>query len=73
VVMDHIDPGALRYLDAGALVNTACPRLAVDDYGRFLEAGKTIITPPELEIALGLRDWEDYRLDEIVEGQIHGR
>jgi len=69
VTMDHIDPGALRYLDVEVLVSTACPRLAIDDYGRFRDAGKTIITPQELEIALGLREWENYEMDEIREGQ----
>lgn len=49
-----------RHLDA--FVSTACPRVAIDDYGRY---PKPIVTPIELEIALGDRPIEDYRLDEI--------
>lgn len=49
-----------RHLDA--FVSTACPRVAIDDHARY---PKPLLTPIELEIALGERDPEDYRLDEI--------
>lgn len=49
-----------RHLDA--FVSTACPRVAIDDYSRY---PKPILTPVELEIVLGERPPEDYRLDEI--------
>lgn len=49
-----------RHLDA--FVSTACPRVAIDDYGRY---PRPIVTPIELEIAIGDRKIEDYRLDEI--------
>lgn len=49
-----------RKLDA--LVCTACPRVAIDDAGRF---PIPLLTPPELEIALGERSWEDYAFDEM--------
>ncbi len=49
-----------RHLDA--FVSTACPRVAIDDYARY---PKPIVTPIELEIALGDRPLDDYRLDEI--------
>lgn len=49
-----------RHLDA--FVSTACPRVAIDDYGRY---PKPVVTPIELEIALGDRPLDDYRLDEI--------
>lgn len=49
-----------RHLDA--FVCTACPRVAIDDYGRY---PKPIVTPIELEIALGDRPLDDYKLDEI--------
>jgi 2-(3-amino-3-carboxypropyl)histidine synthase len=49
-----------RHVDA--FVSTACPRVAIDDYGRY---PKPIVTPIELEIAIGDRPIEDYRLDEI--------
>jgi 2-(3-amino-3-carboxypropyl)histidine synthase len=49
-----------RHLDA--FVSTACPRVAIDDYGRY---PKPMITPIELEIVLGDRPIDAYRLDEI--------
>ena len=49
-----------RHLDA--FVSTACPRVAIDDYTRY---PKPMITPIELEIVLGDRAADDYRLDEI--------
>ena len=39
-----------------ALVNTACPRISLEDDGSF---GKPIITFPELKVALGLLRWEE--------------
>jgi 2-(3-amino-3-carboxypropyl)histidine synthase len=63
ICMDNISPDRIDYLPLEAFVNTACPRLAIDDY---LIYKKPIITPIELEIILGERDWENYEFDEIV-------
>ncbi|HLE48326.1 MAG TPA: diphthamide biosynthesis enzyme Dph2 [Candidatus Thermoplasmatota archaeon] len=49
-----------RHLDA--FVSTACPRVAIDDYGRY---PKPMLTPVELEMVLGDRPLDQYRLDEI--------
>lgn len=49
-----------RHLDA--LVNTSCPRITTDDYARYPIA---MLTPPELEIVLGKRTWEEYAFDEF--------
>lgn len=62
-LMDHVDPMFLKGYDVDALVNTACPRITIDDYLRY---DKPILTPQELEIVLGLRRWEDYEFDEIT-------
>lgn len=51
---------SFRNLDA--LVNTACPRITIDDAARYKQP---LLTPPELEIVLGERLWEDYVLDEF--------
>lgn len=49
-----------RHLDA--LVNTSCPRITTDDYSRY---PMPMLTPPELEVVLGKREWEDYVFDEF--------
>jgi len=40
-----------------ALVNTACPRIAIDDASGFRQV---ILTTDEAEVMLGRRSWEDY-------------
>lgn len=49
-----------RKLDA--LVSTACPRVAIDDAGRF---PIPILTPTELDVVLGIQSWEGYVFDEM--------
>ena len=63
-VMNEVTPDSLLAYRVDAYVNTACPRLAMDDSSRY---NKPILTPPELEVAIGLRSWENYEFDEIRE------
>ncbi len=51
---------AFRKLDA--FVCTACPRVPIEEGSRF---PKPVLTPQELEIAIGARDWESYEMDEM--------
>jgi 2-(3-amino-3-carboxypropyl)histidine synthase len=51
---------SFRKLDC--LVNTACPRITIDDASRYKQP---VLSPQELEIVLGEREWEDYRMDEF--------
>ncbi|WP_400203705.1 diphthamide biosynthesis enzyme Dph2 [Candidatus Methanomassiliicoccus intestinalis] len=60
IMMERFDPEYLLPFKADAYVSTACSRIAIDDYLRY---DKPILTPIELEIVLGIRDWEDYHLD----------
>jgi len=55
-------PSLLPYMDLDAFVVTACPRIAIDDSKMYK---KPLLTPQELEIVLGMREWEDYQMDEI--------
>ena len=66
VEMDMVTPQKLKAFGLDAWISTACPRLAIDEYSTY---DRPILTPPELEILLGKRDWEDYVFDEILEGQ----
>ena len=61
-LMDLVSPDFLEGYRVDAWVNTACPRIAIEDY---LQYKKPILTPPEFEIVLGERNWKDYQFDEI--------
>ncbi len=61
-LMDLVSPDFLEGYHVDAWVNTACPRIAIED---VLQYKKPLLTPPEFEIVLGERKWEDYAFDEI--------
>jgi len=63
ILIREISEMELRNLGFDAYVNTACPRLALDDQARF---PVPILSPAEFEIVLGIRSWENYEIDEIV-------
>ena len=65
LLMDLVTPDQMLSFKADAFVNTACPRLAIDDSGRF---SAPVLTPQEFEIVIGERDWEDLAMDEILQG-----
>jgi 2-(3-amino-3-carboxypropyl)histidine synthase len=62
VYLDIIEPDRLLNLGVEAAVCTACPRIAVDDADRY---SIPLLTPPEFEILLGQRQWEEYEFDEM--------
>lgn len=64
ILLDEINPSSLMpYMDLDAFIVTACPRIAIDDSKMY---EKPLLTPQELEIVLGKREWEDYQMDEII-------
>jgi 2-(3-amino-3-carboxypropyl)histidine synthase len=63
VTLQEVSPDELLNLGFGAYVNTACPRLAYDDQGRF---PVPVLSPQEYEILCGVRKWDDYAIDEII-------
>ena len=54
--------GSLMAYRVDAYVNTACPRIAMDDSARY---DRPMLTVPEVEISLDLRAWDDYIFDQI--------
>ncbi len=62
VYLDNIEPDRLLNLGVEAAVSTACPRVALDDAAKY---GIPVLTPPEFEVLLGSRRWEEYAFDEI--------
>lgn len=62
ITMREVSAAEMINFGCGAYVNTACPRLAYDDQVRF---PVPLLTPQEFEILVGVREWEDYVVDEI--------
>lgn len=63
LALEHIGPELIDFYPVDAFVNTACPRIAIDDSVRY---AKPLLTPFELEVVLGERKWEEgYQFDEI--------
>jgi 2-(3-amino-3-carboxypropyl)histidine synthase len=60
LVFDRLDPRDLEGRAFDAYVNTACPRIALDDGGNY---GRPILTPPEFLMALGELPLAPYRFD----------
>lgn len=62
ISLDNITPDALLQFKVDAFVNTACPRIAIDEGRRF---NAPMLTPVEFEIVLRERDWGGLVFDEI--------
>jgi 2-(3-amino-3-carboxypropyl)histidine synthase len=59
-VSDRIDPRDLEGRDVDAYVNTACPRIALDDSDLY---PRPVLTIPEFLMAIGEAPLEPYRFD----------
>jgi 2-(3-amino-3-carboxypropyl)histidine synthase len=64
IEMDLVTPEQLLAFHADSYVNTACPRITIDDAERF---HVPVLTPQEFECALGERGCENIVMDEIVQ------
>ncbi|MCL2317429.1 MAG: diphthamide biosynthesis enzyme Dph2 [Methanomassiliicoccaceae archaeon] len=62
IMINNISPDSLLPYKADAYINTACPRIAIDDSARY---SKPMLTVTEAEIVLGMREWESYEFDSI--------
>jgi 2-(3-amino-3-carboxypropyl)histidine synthase len=60
LLFDRLDPRDLEGRSLDAYVNTACPRIALDDGELY---AKPILTPPEFLMALGELPLAPYRFD----------
>ena len=70
LALEHVGPELIDFYPVDAFVNTACPRIAIDDAVKYR---KPLITPFELEVALGEKQWETgYQFDEIPDSPGHG-
>ena len=66
IMMDKFDPDKLKSLGFDAYVSTACPRIAIDDVSMY---DKPLLTPQELEIVLGVREWGNYVFDQMTDDE----
>ncbi|TAN41382.1 MAG: diphthamide biosynthesis enzyme Dph2, partial [Candidatus Methanoperedens sp.] len=64
IEMDLVTPDQLLAFQADAYVNTACPRITIDDAERF---HVPVLTPQEFESAIGERGIGNIEMDEIVQ------
>ena len=64
-ILEEITPLSLISYRVDAYVNTACPRVAMDDSAKY---DHPMITLTELDIVLGDREWADYEFDQIRPG-----
>jgi len=62
IEIDEIKKSSIDDLGIECAVNTACPRIALDDSGNY---DTVLLTPDELKIALKEKDWKDWKMDEI--------
>ena len=60
--MEFISEEKLLGLKVGAYVNTACPRISIDDYAQYK---KPMINYNEVPYLLGKKSYENYKLDFI--------
>ncbi len=60
LVFARLDPADLIGRDFDAYVNTACPRIALDDAALY---PRPMLTPPEFLQAIGERPLDEYRFD----------
>jgi 2-(3-amino-3-carboxypropyl)histidine synthase len=60
LLFDRLDPRDLEGRALDAYVNTACPRIALDDSDLY---SRPVLTPPEFLMALGELPLEPYRFD----------
>ena len=62
LVLDEISQEKLDDFKLDAFVCAACPRIPIDDAGRF---SKPILTPFEAMVMIGKEKFEPYQLDEV--------
>ncbi len=60
LIAARLDPRDLEGRDLDAYVNTACPRIALDDSSLY---PRPVLTPPEFLMAIGEVPLTDYRFD----------
>ena len=56
ILVNEFSPGLMNFYNVDAFIDTACPRIAIEDYGRY---DKPIINSREANVVVGKRSWEE--------------
>ena len=56
IVMNEFSPGLMNFYNVDAFIDTACPRISIEDYGKY---DKPIINSREASVVVGKRSWEE--------------
>ncbi len=56
ILVSEFSPGLMNFYDVDAFVDTACPRISIEDYGRY---DKPIINSREASVVTGKRSWSE--------------
>ncbi len=62
IELDEIDKRSIDDFDVEGIINTACPRIALDDAENY---DTLLLTPEEFEIAIGKKEWDDWEADQL--------
>lgn len=62
IELDEIGKRAIDDLDVDCIINTACPRIVLDDAANY---DAILLTPDEFEIAIEKKEWENWEMDQI--------
>ncbi len=54
IVVNEFSPGLMNFYNVDAFIDTACPRISIEDYGRY---EKPIINSREASVVVGKRSW----------------
>ncbi len=56
IIVNEFNPSLMNFYNVDAFINTACPRISIEDYGRY---DKPIINSREASVVVGKRKWEE--------------
>jgi len=56
IIVDEFNPSVMNFYDVDAFIDTACPRIAFEDFEKY---DKIMITSREAKVALGKLSWDE--------------
>lgn len=56
IIVDEFNPSIMNFYDVNAFIDTACPRIAFEDFEKY---DKPMITSREAKVAIGKLSWDE--------------